>query len=253
MGELFEAHHAIILLLEPDGETLRVVGQPRLRESGHRRPRPGRDRGRSASSRRSARSCSWAIWGSSAPTPRPSAPDDEGRTGSEIGDVVPVPGLPNAESQIAIPLLIRDELVGVFSIESPVRQAFDAHDRSLATIVANQIASAIRNAQLYDERRRAADALQAANASLEARVAERTAALQRELRIAEDLLQPGAQPRGRPAPRRERRRSCPARRGRRRGDLQVAASPHRASRVRQRSGGSRPAPGLAAQRAHSFS
>ena len=39
---------------------------------------------------------------------------------AEIGDVVTVPGLPNAESQIAIPLLIRDELVGVFSIESPV-------------------------------------------------------------------------------------------------------------------------------------
>ena len=107
---------------------------------------------------------------------------------AEIGDVVPVPGLPNAESQIAIPLLIRDELVGVFSIESPVRQAFDEHDRSLVTIVANQIASAIRNAQLYDERRRAAEALQAANASLEARVAERTAALERELRVAEDLL-----------------------------------------------------------------
>ena len=108
--------------------------------------------------------------------------------GAEIGDAVPVPGLPNAESQIAIPLLIRDELIGVFSIESPVRQAFDEHDRSLVTIVANQIASAIRNAQLYDERRRAAEALQAANASLEARVAERTAALERELRVAEELL-----------------------------------------------------------------
>ena len=69
-----------------------------------------------------------------------------------------------------------------------MRQAFDEHDRSLVTIVANQIASAIRNAQLYEERRRAAEALQAANASLEARVAERTAALERELRVAEDLL-----------------------------------------------------------------
>ena len=76
----------------------------------------------------------------------------------------------------------------MFSIESPVRQTFSEHDRALVTIVANQIASAIRNAQLYDERRRAADALQAANASLEARVAERTAALERELRVAEDLL-----------------------------------------------------------------
>src|SRR4029450_899973 len=107
------------------------------------------------------------------------------KSGAEIGDVVPVPGLPNAESQIAIPLLVRDDLVGVFSIESPVRHAFDEHDRSLVTIVANQIASAIRNAQLCDDRGKAADELQAANATLEARVAERTAALARELRVAE--------------------------------------------------------------------
>ena len=49
--------------------------------------------------------------------------------GGELGDAVPVPGLPNAECQFAIPLLVRDELIGVFSIESPVRQAFDEHDR----------------------------------------------------------------------------------------------------------------------------
>src|SRR4029453_2026825 len=68
--------------------------------------------------------------------------------GEEIGDVVPVPGLPNAESQIAIPLLVRDELVGVFSIESSVRQAFDEHDRSLVTIGANQIGAPIQNPPL---------------------------------------------------------------------------------------------------------
>ena len=76
----------------------------------------------------------------------------------------------------------------MFSIESAVRHTFGEHDRGLVSIVANQIASAIRNAQLYEERRRAAEALQAANASLEARVAERTAALERELRVAEELL-----------------------------------------------------------------
>ena len=51
--------------------------------------------------------------------------------GAELGDAVPVPGLPNAESQIAIPLLIGDELIGVFSIESAVPQTFDEHDRGL--------------------------------------------------------------------------------------------------------------------------
>ena len=43
------------------------------------------------------------------------------------------------------------------------------------SIVGNQIASAIHNARLYEERTQAAEALQGANASLEARVAERTA------------------------------------------------------------------------------
>ena len=51
-----------------------------------------------------------------------------------------------AESQIAIPLLIRADLIGVFSIESPVRYTFSEHDRGLVSIVANQIASAINNA-----------------------------------------------------------------------------------------------------------
>ena len=63
-----------------------------------------------------------------------------------------MPGLPNAESQIAIPLLIRDDLIGVFSIESPVPRSFGEHERDLVSIVANQIASAIHNARLYEER-----------------------------------------------------------------------------------------------------
>jgi len=189
MGELFEAHHAIILLLEPDGQTLRVVasrGYENQAIGGRVRVGVGAV-GLVAQKRRMMQLGNLGQQRAYASAQRRQMMK-AGRA-SEIGDIVPVPGLPNAESQIAIPLLIRDELVGVFSLESPMRQAFDAHDRSLVTIVANQIASAIRNAQLYDERRRAADALQAANASLEARVAERTAALQRELRIAEDLLQ----------------------------------------------------------------
>ena len=107
---------------------------------------------------------------------------------AQLGETIPVPGLPNAESQIAIPLLIRDDLIGVFSIESPVSRSFGEHERDLVSIVANQIASAIHNARLYEQRRLAAAALQEANVSLEARVAERTAALERELRVAQALL-----------------------------------------------------------------
>src|SRR5262245_52227420 len=186
MGELFGYHHSIILLLEPGGATLRVVasrGYENQAIGGRVRVGIGAV-GIVAQRRKILQLDNLGQQRAYASAQRRQMV----KSGMDVGDVVPVPGLPNAESQIAIPLLIRDELVGVFSIESPKRQAFDEHDRSLVTIVANQIASAIRNAQLYDERRRAADALQAANASLEARVAERTAALERELRIAEDLL-----------------------------------------------------------------
>lgn len=188
MDQLFEFQHANILLVEAGSETLRVVasrGYENQAVGGRVRFGIGAV-GIVAQRRKILQLDNLGQQRAYASAQRRQMMKS-GR-GVEIGDVVPVPGLPNAESQIAIPLLIRDELVGVFSIESPVRQAFNEHDRSLVTIVANQIASAIRNAQLYDERRRAADALQAANSSLEARVAERTAALERELRIAEDLL-----------------------------------------------------------------
>jgi serine/threonine protein kinase/GAF domain-containing protein len=188
MDELFEFHHAIVLLVEPGGETLRVAASRGYEHQaiGGRVPIGTGAIGIVAQKRKMLALNNLGQQRAYASAQRRQMMKS-GRA-SEIGDTVPVPGLPNAESQIAIPLLIRDELVGVFSIESPIRQAFDEHDRGLVTIVANQIASAIRNAQLYDERRRTAEALQEANASLEARVAERTAALERELRIAEDLL-----------------------------------------------------------------
>ncbi|RPH63547.1 MAG: GAF domain-containing protein, partial [Acidobacteria bacterium] len=188
MDELFEFHHTVILLVEPDGETLRVVasrgyenqaigGRVRIGTGvigvvAQRRKmlhvsNLGQQRAYAAAQRRQMMKA--------------------GR-GDELSDAAPVPGLHNAESQIAIPLLIRNELIGVFSIESPLQRTFSEHRRGLFLIVANQIASAINNARLYEERRRAAEALQAANASLEARVAERTAALERELRVAEALL-----------------------------------------------------------------
>jgi DNA-binding NtrC family response regulator len=188
MDDLFEFHHAIILLLEPGSATLRVVASRGYENQaiGGRVPVGVGAVGIVAQRRKILQMDNLGQQRAYASAQRRQLMK-AGR-GVEIGDVIPVPGLPNAECQIAIPLMIRDELIGVFSIESPVRQAFDEHARSLVTIVANQIASAIRNAQLYDERRRAAEQLQLANASLEMRVAERTAALERELRAVEDLL-----------------------------------------------------------------
>ena len=188
MDELFKFHHAIILLVEPGGEMLRVVasrGYENQAVGGRLRIGTGVI-GMVAEKRRLLHVNNLGQQRSYAAAQRRQMVK-AGR-GAELGDAVPVPGLSNAESQIAIPLLIGDELIGVFSIESAVPQTFDADDRGLVLIVANQIASAIRNAQLYEERRRAAEELKAANESLEARVAERTAELQRELRVAQELL-----------------------------------------------------------------
>jgi DNA-binding NtrC family response regulator len=99
----------------------------------------------------------------------------------EIGPVIPVPGLPDVESQIAVPLSVKDTLVGVFSVESPRPQEFGERDEELLSIVANQMAAAIQNARLHRE-------LLLANERLELRVAERTAEIEHELRVARELV-----------------------------------------------------------------
>jgi DNA-binding NtrC family response regulator len=188
MGELFEFHHAHILLLEPGGDLLTVVasrGYENQAIGGHVRVGTGVI-GIVAQKRKMLHVSNLGQQRAYAAAQRRQL-IKSGR-GAEIAETVPVPGLPNAESQFAIPLLVRDELIGVFSIESPVQRTFSEHDRALVSIVANQIAGAIHTARLYEARRRAADELQAANASLEARVAERTAALERELRVAQELV-----------------------------------------------------------------
>ena len=188
MDELFEFHHATILLLERGGETLMVVasrGYENQAIGGRVRIGTGVV-GVVAQKRKLLQVSNLGQQRAYAAAQRRQMMKSDRH--AELGDAVHVPGLPNAESQIAIPLLIRDELIGVFSIESPVPRPFSEHKRGLVSIVANQIASAIHNARLFEERTRTAKALEAANASLEARVAERTLALERELGVARELL-----------------------------------------------------------------
>ncbi len=66
-------------------------------------------------------------------------------------DTAPIelPGLKNIKSQIAIPLLIKDRLIGVYAVESEQSNAFKAIDEVILTVVGNQIACAINNASAY--------------------------------------------------------------------------------------------------------
>jgi class 3 adenylate cyclase len=60
-----------------------------------------------------------------------------------------LPGLPDAQSQLALPLTVKDRLVGVLLVESRSSNAFDELDEVLLRIVGNQAATAIDNARTY--------------------------------------------------------------------------------------------------------
>ena len=100
--------------------------------------------------------------------------EEAGRT-AEVREAPPLPGLPNAESQVAIPLLIEDRLVGVFFVESVEQRVFGEHDETLIAIVANLCASAIHNALQFQAERRRSE-------SLEGTVEERTRQLRQTSR-----------------------------------------------------------------------
>ena len=98
-----------------------------------------------------------------------------------VADEISLPGLKNAESQVAIPMLMEDELIGVFSVESDQVNIFDKSDELIIKILANQTANALQNAKLYQlEQQRLQDLDKAhaeladLNTNLENKVADRT-------------------------------------------------------------------------------
>ena len=98
-----------------------------------------------------------------------------------VAEEISLPGLKNAESQVAIPMLMEDELIGVFSVESDQVNIFDKSDELIIKILANQTANALQNAKLYQleqqrllELDKAHAELADLNTNLEKKVADRT-------------------------------------------------------------------------------
>jgi len=54
-------------------------------------------------------------------------------------------------SEMAIPILIEDEIIGVLDIHSSLSYAFDQNDEQVMQIISGQIGIAIENARLYEE------------------------------------------------------------------------------------------------------
>jgi adenylate cyclase len=63
---------------------------------------------------------------------------------------IAMPGLPNPESQLGVPLLVRGELVGVLCLESEVPYRFHEEDKASIELLGSYLAIAVQNMQLQE-------------------------------------------------------------------------------------------------------
>ncbi len=82
-------------------------------------------------------------------------------------------------SIMCVPLVSRDEVIGVLHFRSKTPNAYTEKDLRLAERIGAQIAGAIANAQLFSDLRQAEEALQRSHNELEQHVADRTEELMR--------------------------------------------------------------------------
>ncbi len=70
------------------------------------------------------------------------------------------PDLPNTRSEMALPLEIRDRVIGVLDVQSTQPNAFTEEDVAVLRVMADQVALAIENARLLEETQRALQELE---------------------------------------------------------------------------------------------
>jgi GAF domain-containing protein/ABC-type uncharacterized transport system substrate-binding protein len=70
------------------------------------------------------------------------------------------PYLPETRSEMALPLRVRGELLGVLDVQSKEPEAFDEEDIAVLETLAEQLALAIDNVRLYEESQRALEEME---------------------------------------------------------------------------------------------
>jgi GAF domain-containing protein/HAMP domain-containing protein len=134
--ERFGFYHSHIYLLKDEGDTLVLasgagdVGRQMVTE-GHSIPL---DRERSLVAR--------------------AARQRKGVTVNDITaapDFLPNPLLPNTRSELAVPMIVGEQVIGVFDVQSDEVGRFTEADIAIQTTLASQIASAVQNARLFSQ------------------------------------------------------------------------------------------------------
>ena len=74
-----------------------------------------------------------------------------------------IPANPNVRSELAVPLIVKNRVIGVFDIESEIPAYFTAEHQRLLELVASRVAIAVENARLYTRVSRQAQTLAVLN------------------------------------------------------------------------------------------
>ncbi len=70
-------------------------------------------------------------------------------------DFLPNPLLPNTHAEMAVPMMVGEQVIGVFDVQSEVVGRFTDSDIAVQTTLASQIAAAVQNARSYTKVREA--------------------------------------------------------------------------------------------------
>jgi adenylate cyclase len=143
LERLFDIRHAMLLMLDERGESLYTVGSRGYEQSGvgsevrlgegvigvAARERVPIRIGHMANEYIYSRAVRQGL--------------EAGESGAALECEIPLPGLPESRSQLAVPIAIRQRLIGVLYVESAANMRFSYEDEDALVILASQLAQAI--------------------------------------------------------------------------------------------------------------
>jgi len=101
---------------------------------------------------------------------------------TQAADFLPNPLLPDTHSELAVPMIVRGNVIGVFDIQSEQVGRFTESDVNIQTTLAAQLGTSIQNVRTYEQSRRQAELESLANAI--GQKIQRTTSIEETLQIA---------------------------------------------------------------------